>query len=123
MIARTKLARNSSNLGDLEGRRGVLLTSMTVRPPRANAAVVPSRPRQVSAQELPHDMGAETGTGVLDCVVARADPIFLVADSVHGRTQRRVETCCGCLERIVLDEGNLSAVEQALRTWNPLVRL
>lgn len=72
-----------------------------------------------------HRPGGGAGTVDLDRVLESADIVFLATDCIDRETERRIEARCDRLERpmIVLYEGSLWAVEQALRMWYPLARL
>jgi hypothetical protein len=93
--------------------------------PTAGAEEIGAYWRARGATFVLHRPGVGTGGGELDRVLERADIVFLAADCVDRETERRIEARCDRLERpmIVLDEGSLWAVEQALRMWHPLARL
>jgi hypothetical protein len=71
-----------------------------------------------------HRVNAGSRASELDPIIERSDIVFLATDCVDPETERRLEACCARLERpfVVLDEGNLPAVERALTTWQPLAR-
>jgi hypothetical protein len=71
-----------------------------------------------------HAPGADGSLGGLGQVLERADIALVAAGGLGPDAERRLEACCGRMERplITLEEGSLSAVEQALRTWYPLLR-